>query len=58
MGEPLTNICPLLAIASINRNSSGAAVCIEECCAFWSYGDCECVVHTIADAIREVADGS
>lgn len=57
MREPPTNICPLLAIASIG-STYGPSVCIEERCAFWSYGDCECAVHTIVDAIREVADGS
>ncbi len=47
-----TNICPLLAIASIG-NSRGPSVCIEERCAFWNFGDNECAIHAIASAIRE-----
>ena len=54
MRELPINICPLLAIANIGI-SNGQPVCIEERCAFWSCGDLECVVHAIADAIREGA---
>lgn len=53
MNQPPTNICPLLAIANAR---GGPSACIEECCAFWNFGDGECVVHTIADAIREGSD--
>lgn len=55
MRELPTNVCPLLAIASIGT-SSGSAICIEERCAFWSCGDLECAIHAIADAIREGSD--
>jgi len=53
MREPQTNICPLLAIASIGSNS-GPPICVEERYAFWSFGDSECAIHAIASAIREV----
>lgn len=52
MKEPPVDICPLLAISNIGR-TSGASVCIKECCAFWDFGENECVLHSIADAIRE-----
>lgn len=57
MKQPPTNICPLLAIASIGSTSGGPSVCIEERCAWWSLADCECALLAIADAIREVGDG-
>lgn len=57
MSQPPTNICPLLAIAAIGT-SRGPSVCIKECCALWDFGENECVLHSIADAIRERAESN
>lgn len=56
MRELPTNICPLLAIASIGSNS-GPSVCIGERCALWDFADNECTLVSIPVAIRKVADG-
>lgn len=55
MREPPTNICPLLAIASIG-STSGPSVCVKDRCALFSLADGECALLAIADAIREVGD--
>jgi len=51
MKQPPTNICPLLAIASIGSN--GQPVCIKDRCALFSLADGECALLAIADAIRD-----
>lgn len=55
MREPPTNICPLLAIASIG-SSSGPSVCIEERCALWNYDGSECALVSIPYSIQEISD--
>lgn len=47
MREPPTNICPLMCIAG------NGGECIQERCAFWSYGGSECSICAIANAIQE-----
>ncbi len=54
MNQP-TNICPLLAIASIGT-ASGPAVCLGERCAWYDCAGSECAMVTAAIAVREVAE--
>lgn len=54
MRELPTNICPLLAIASIG-STSGPAVCVKDRCALFSFVDSKCALLAIADAIREAS---
>jgi len=53
MNQPPTNICPLLAIASIGRTEGGQPTCIEDHCALWDFAGSECSLVAIVDAIRE-----
>lgn len=56
MNQPPTNICPLLAIASID-STSNPPVCIEECCALWNFAGSECALVSIPYAISDISDG-
>ena len=56
MKQPPTNICPLLAIASIG-STSGPPVCVKDRCALFSLADGECALLAIASAIRETGNG-
>ena len=53
MKQPPSNICPLFAIAGVG---SVPAECIGDRCAWFDYGQNECVIFSIADNIKDAAD--
>ena len=55
MREPPTNICPLLAIASIGSTGYNPAACIQDRCALWNYVGLECSLVSIPFAIQEIS---
>ena len=55
MKQPPTNICPLLAIASIGT-SSGPAECIMDSCTWWSDAANECAIVALVERSGD-ADG-
>ena len=55
MNQPISNICPLRAIADIGT-TNGPAVCVEERCAWWDCLARSCCMVSGADYLRDVAD--
>lgn len=62
MRQPQTNICPLLAITSINT-SGNPSVCIEERCAWWrteyavnGVAIGECAIVSVAGSLSSMSD--
>ena len=45
-------LCPLLAIAGANYTSIPAH-CIEDRCAWYNIGNCQCAIQTIAEQTEE-----